>query len=449
MGVELFVEHDFEHVLGHAEAAVDVVVAVHQHFRLDDRHDLRFLAERGIARQRVRIGLDAVAARDALADVDHAAPFGEARALLVIFRQPVGQSVEADGDEFAGAERQRLGAFVHLDAVDRTGLFDQLDQRRAVFALLPDRLVIEDDARDVLHAFGRAEQHLAIVAACVLGRLDADGVETLLDGAGGFVGRQNAFAGRDHGQRHFVQFIEIHIFLHPIRHFCRNTSTPGKGLPSSHSRKAPPAVETYVNRSTTPATLSAATVSPPPATVTSLPAAVSSAAASATSTVPLSNGSISKAPNGPFQTSVFERASTEITCSTLRGPMSRIISFSPTRSISTTREGASASNFSATTTSTGSTSSRLAILASSMILRAVSTRSRSASDFPMFFPCASKNVLAMAPPMISTSTFCSRWPSRSSLVEILAPPTMAVSGRAGLSSTFSKPSSSACKVRPA
>jgi hypothetical protein len=28
------------------------------------------------------------------------------------------------------------------------------------------------------------------------------------------------------------------------RHFCRNTSTPGKGLPSSHSRKAPPAVET-------------------------------------------------------------------------------------------------------------------------------------------------------------------------------------------------------------
>ena len=27
-------------------------------------------------------------------------------------------------------------------------------------------------------------------------------------------------------------------------YFTRNTSTPGKGLPSSHSRKAPPAVET-------------------------------------------------------------------------------------------------------------------------------------------------------------------------------------------------------------
>ncbi len=55
----------------------------------------------------------------------------------------------------------------------------------------------------------------------------------------------------------------------------------------------------------------------------------------------------------------------------------------------------------------------------------------------------------MAPPMISTSTFSRRWPSRSSLVEILAPPTIATSGRAGLSSTFSKASSSACSVRPA
>src|SRR5882724_11412024 len=35
-------------------AAVDVVIAVHQHFRLDDGHDLRLLAQRRIARQRVR-----------------------------------------------------------------------------------------------------------------------------------------------------------------------------------------------------------------------------------------------------------------------------------------------------------------------------------------------------------------------------------------------------------
>ena len=110
-------------------------------------------------------------------------------------------------------------------------------------------------------ALGRAEQHLAIVAAVVLGAFGVDGVEALLDGAGGFVGGEDALAGRDHGLGDFVQFCEIHGVLLDLRrnpssicisgdlaavgrHFCLNTSTPGSGLPSSHSRKAPPAVET-------------------------------------------------------------------------------------------------------------------------------------------------------------------------------------------------------------
>ena len=109
-----------------------------------------------------------------------------------------------------------------------------------------------------------------------------------------------------------------------------STSTPGRVLPSSDSKNAPPAVETWLRRPMTPATLSAATVSPPPAKLTSFFASVSSATASATATVPVSNGSTSKAPNGPFQTRVFERASTEMTCSMLRGPISRIMSVAPT-----------------------------------------------------------------------------------------------------------------------
>ena len=165
-------------------------------------------------------------------------------------------------------------------------LRDDLHQRRAVLGLLPDGLVIEDDAGNVLHALGRAEQQLAIVAAIVFGQLHADGFETLLDGAGEFVGGENAAAGRRHGLRHLVQFSEIHSFLSiylvipgrpagpnpesitpvfrssippglcdfgsPLRgvrndinnYRTLSTSTPGKALPSSHSRKAPPAVET-------------------------------------------------------------------------------------------------------------------------------------------------------------------------------------------------------------
>ena len=76
LAIELL-ELRLEHRLGDLEAAVDVVIAVHQHLGLDDRHDLRRLAERGVARQRMGVGVDRGVARDARADVDHRAPFRE------------------------------------------------------------------------------------------------------------------------------------------------------------------------------------------------------------------------------------------------------------------------------------------------------------------------------------------------------------------------------------
>ena len=95
------------------------------------------------------VGVDAGVARNAVADVDHRAPFGETRAQLVILRQPLGEFVEPFGDDLARAVRQRLGALVDLDAGQRAGLLDQLDQRGAILGLLADGLVIEDDAGDV------------------------------------------------------------------------------------------------------------------------------------------------------------------------------------------------------------------------------------------------------------------------------------------------------------
>src|SRR4029079_7451053 len=136
-----------------------------------------------------------------------------------------------------------------------------------------------------------------------------------------------------HGLRHFVEVCEIHFALSlsvspriqaPSHHFCLNTATPGKTLPSIHSRKAPPAVDTYVNCSATPAAFKAATVSPPPATEPSLPVLVCAAAYLAISTVAFSNGCSSKAPIGPFQTSV---AASSI------APLIRSIDCQPTSSI--------------------------------------------------------------------------------------------------------------------
>ena len=85
-----------------SNAALDRVVAVHQHLGLDDRHDARFLAQRGVARERVRVHVDAVRRRDAVADVDvRRAPLGEARAELAVLGEPLAQAVETLGDGLA------------------------------------------------------------------------------------------------------------------------------------------------------------------------------------------------------------------------------------------------------------------------------------------------------------------------------------------------------------
>ena len=63
--------------------------------------------------------------------------------------EPLAQPVEALGDDFARVERQRLGALVDLDAGNRAGPLDQLDQRRAVLGVLADGLVVEDDAGNI------------------------------------------------------------------------------------------------------------------------------------------------------------------------------------------------------------------------------------------------------------------------------------------------------------
>ena len=54
-----------ERRLGDLVAALDGVVAVHEHLGLDDRDEARLLAERGVAREGVGVGVDAVRGRDA------------------------------------------------------------------------------------------------------------------------------------------------------------------------------------------------------------------------------------------------------------------------------------------------------------------------------------------------------------------------------------------------
>src|SRR5262249_45262602 len=109
-------------------------------------------------------------------------------------------------------------------------------------------------------------EQVGIVGAIGGGRVHADRVEALLDSARRLVGGEKASARRDHGLGDLVEFSEVHRnllyrcafigdFAASLRRWQRadccvvrqralSTSTPGNGFPSSHSRKAPPAVET-------------------------------------------------------------------------------------------------------------------------------------------------------------------------------------------------------------
>ena len=89
-------------------------------------------------------------------------------------------------------------------------------------------------------------------------------------------------------------------------HLSERASIPGKILPSTSSRDAPPPVDTWDNFSAELGTfLSKATVSPPPITDVD-PFDVAFMIESSIVSDPFENGFISKTPCGPFQKIVFE-----------------------------------------------------------------------------------------------------------------------------------------------
>src|SRR3546814_21158188 len=95
-----------QRLLGDLFADIDVVIAVHQHFRLDDRNEAGFLRHRRVARQRVGVGGDAAGARRGIADAVDAAPLGEAGAEPGILLEALAQAVKTVGPR---TEERRVG----------------------------------------------------------------------------------------------------------------------------------------------------------------------------------------------------------------------------------------------------------------------------------------------------------------------------------------------------
>src|SRR6266568_4419426 len=179
--------------------------SVLQHLRLDDRDDSGLLAERGVAGEGMRVRPDAVLARQRVRDRVRRAPLREPGAELAVLLEPLAQAVEALGHRLALGVRERLRALVHLDAGDHALRREQLRERRPVVGALADRLVEEDDAADVLLGGRRGEEQVAVRAAVLLGRLDADRVEALLDRPAALVCGEDSLPLGDERGRGLVQ----------------------------------------------------------------------------------------------------------------------------------------------------------------------------------------------------------------------------------------------------
>ena len=152
---------------------------------------------------------------------------------------------------------------------------------------------------------------------------------------------------------------------------------------------------------------------------------------------------------GPFQNTVRASATAPANAIALAGPMSR--PFQPTSmpSAGTVRASASSLTSRATTTSVGSSTGLPWPLAVSSSWRTASTCSGSNSESPISWPWAARKVKHMPPPTTRLSTRPRRLSSTSSLSETLLPPSTAVNGRSGSSSSRDSTLTSPASRRPA
>jgi hypothetical protein len=196
--------------------AFDRVRTVHEHFRLDDRHEFLLLTEGSVPRQRMRIRAQAGGSRQSVRDMNDRPPLREAGTHGVILTQTIPQTIKSLGDGLTRETGKRLGAGVDLDAgKDALGRKSRR-QRRAAGAVLTDRFVIHDDtAKELGGARGR-EEHFPVGTPALLGRPDPEGVEALRQGWDGLVGRQDPFSLRHQRLRDAFQFAARHRLFLPV-----------------------------------------------------------------------------------------------------------------------------------------------------------------------------------------------------------------------------------------
>ena len=182
------------HLLAHLLALVDAVAAVGEHFRLDDGHQAALLADGGVAGQAVAVLENGRRRRLSVADSKDCTPLGKTTPGAVVAVTAHLQVVQTLRGRLAPGAEQRHQALVHLDAGDDGLALEHIRQNASLVVLLGERLLVEDDAADVVGQLIAAKQHLPVLTAVLIGVGNAQLVEALANGAHAFVGGENALS---------------------------------------------------------------------------------------------------------------------------------------------------------------------------------------------------------------------------------------------------------------
>ncbi len=153
----------------------------------------------------------AILARNAIANVNDGAPFGEARSHATVFCKALAQAVQAFGDLLPGRAGKLLGAGVHLDPGKDPLAFERYRKRRAIGSRLPYCFVEENHAADELRCSGNSDEEFAVGAAVLHRGFDAYSVEALFAGGGALVYGKYAFAFCHHRGGRGFKFTFVHI----------------------------------------------------------------------------------------------------------------------------------------------------------------------------------------------------------------------------------------------
>ncbi len=131
-------------------AQINVMVTVHEDLWLDDGHNSRLLAKGGVSSQSVRVGADAIVRGEALSDGDYSAPLGEACPELSVFSKSLAESIETLGDFLTWEASEVSCSLVNLDPRQDPLFAQDIDERSAFGSVLPQGLIKENDAADVI-----------------------------------------------------------------------------------------------------------------------------------------------------------------------------------------------------------------------------------------------------------------------------------------------------------